>query len=185
MNDVPPGMTCGVNSRNEQHVQKFCKQVVNGCNVKQLDERIADLTKKTSLSQIDIDELELIDRQLTKILLHADNQCRPLSMAPWSPAVQKAYLAHRFWSLQFTAKRTERNLKTALQKIAQRLDPESMAKDPNRSLSSHLRQAQKQLKQARKDAAEHQKKHLEALFNQATAANQHKKSKALQYLIRA
>jgi len=106
-------------------------------------------------------------------------------MAPWSPAVQKAYLAHRFWSLQFTAKRTERNLKTALQKIAQRLDPESTAKDPNRSLSSHLRQAQKQLKQARKDAAEHRKKHLEALLNQATAANQHKKSKALQYLIRA
>jgi len=57
-NDVSPGMIRGVNSRNEQHVQKFCKQVVNGCNVKQLDERIADLTKKTSLSQIDIDELE-------------------------------------------------------------------------------------------------------------------------------
>jgi len=37
-NDLSPGMTCGINSRNDQHVQKFCKQVVTGCNVKQLDE---------------------------------------------------------------------------------------------------------------------------------------------------
>jgi len=37
----------------------------------------------------------------------------------------------------------------------------------------------------RREADEHRKKHLEALLNQSIAANQHKKSKALQYLIRA
>jgi len=179
------GPTRGVNSKNDQHVQKFCKQVVSSCNAKQLEERLRDLALKTHLSQNDFDELELLDRQLTKILLWADNQCRPLSTAPWSPKVQTAYLTHRYWALQLMAKRTERNLDTALQKIAQRLEPTLTAKDPNRSLSSHLRQAQKRLKQVRKEAVEHRKKHLEALLNQATAANQHKKSKALQYMIRA
>jgi len=77
----------------------------------------------------------------------------------------------------------ERNLDTALKKIAQHLEPTLTVKDPNCSLSSHLCQAQKQLKQARKDAAEHRKKHLEALLNQAIAVNQQKKLKALKYMI--
>jgi len=109
----------------------------------------------------------------------------PIKHGTRSPEVQKAYLTHWYWSLQLTAKHTERNLTTALQKIAQHLDPTLTAKDPNCSLSSHLQQAQKQLKMARKDAVEHCKKHLEALHNQATVENQQKKSKALKYLIRA
>jgi len=70
-------------------------------------------------------------------------------------------------------------------KIAQCLDPTLTAKDPNQSLSLHLHQAQKQLKKACREAAEHHKKHLDALLNQAIAANQQKKSKALKYMIRA
>jgi len=118
MTDLSPGMKHGVNSQNNQHVQKFCKQVVTSCNAKQLDERLTEIALKQNLSQNDIEELELIDQQLTKILLRADNQCHPLSTAPWSPAVQKAYLTHRYWALQLTAKCTEHNLSTALQKIA-------------------------------------------------------------------
>jgi len=183
MSDLSPGMIQGVNSQNDQHVQNFCKQVVTSCNTKQLDKCLTELALKQHLSQTDIDKLELIDRQMTKILLCADNQCHPLSTAPWYPAVQKAYLMHQYWALQLTAKRTEWNLSMALQKIAQCLDPTLTAKDPNYSLSLHLRQAQWQLKQAWSDAAEHRKKHLDALLNQATVMNQQKKSKALKYLI--
>jgi len=104
MSNLSPGLTRGVNSKNNQHVQKFCKQVVTSCNMKQLDKQLTELALKNHLSQNDLDELELIDRQLTKILLCADNQCRPLSTAPWSPMVQKAYLSHRYWALQLTAK---------------------------------------------------------------------------------
>jgi len=43
--------------------------------------------------------------------------------------------------------------------------------------------AWKQLKQAKREAAQLCKKHLEALLNQAIAANQQKKTKALAYLI--
>jgi len=99
------GLIQGVNSKNDQLVQKFCKDIVHGCNAKQLDERVSALATKPSLSQQDIDELELIDCQLMKIMLHVDSQCQPLTMAPWSPEVQMAYLAHRYWALQLTAKK--------------------------------------------------------------------------------
>jgi len=180
--DLSYDLTRGVNSKNDQHVQKFCKQVVTSCNAKQLDKRLTELALKNHLLQNNLAELELIDRQLTKILLWTNNQCCPLSTAPWSPMVQMAYLMHHYWALQLTAKQTERNLDTALKKIVQCLDPILTAKDPNRSISLHLRQAQKQLKQAHKEAAEHCKEHLDAL---AKAANQQKKPKALKYMIRA
>jgi len=38
MSELSPGLLRGVNSKNDQHVQKFCKQVVASCNMKQLDE---------------------------------------------------------------------------------------------------------------------------------------------------
>ncbi len=180
-----PSSLRGVNSRNDQHVQKFCKQVVSQCNAHRLAERTSALFSKRNLDDEAIQEIELIDSTLTRLLLKADKQCQPLSLAPWSPAVQTAYLAHRYWALKRTAKRTERNLTSTLQALASRLDPALTTQEPTRSLASHLRQAQKQLKAARHDAAQHRKRHLEALLNQATAANQQKKSKALQYLIRA
>ncbi len=178
-------MMRGINSRNEQHVPKYCKKVIHKCNEKGLDERMASLLAKTSLNDVDIAELEAIDRTLIKILVQTDQQYRPLTTAPWSPEIQMAYMTHRYWSLKLTAKRTERNLNSALKAIAARLDPALTTQDPNRSLSPHLKQAQKKLKEARSEAAKNRKKHLEALLNQAIASNQQKKSKAIKYLIRA
>jgi len=99
-----PGLLCGINSKNDQHMQKYCKQVVECCNHYHLDERMAALMSKLTLLDEDLTELEAIDQWLTKILLQADQQYRPLSMAPWSLEVQKAYLTHRYWSLLLTAK---------------------------------------------------------------------------------
>jgi len=53
------------------------------------------------------------------------------------------------------------------------------------TISLNLQKAQKQLKQANREADQLRKTHLEALLNQATAANPQKKSKALTYLIQA
>jgi len=175
----------GVNSKHDQQVQHFCKRVICQCNQNNLEERTAQLLGKTHLTEIDIAELEAIDQTLTKILLKADRQCRPLSQAPWSPTLRTAYMAHRYWALKLTSKRTERDLSTALTAIASRIDPNLTTQDPTRSLSSHLRQAQKRLKQAKREADQLRKAHLEAILNQALAAKHQKKSNALKYLIRA
>jgi len=52
-----------------------------------------------------------------------------------------------------------------------------------RSISANLRHAQKALKKAKHEAAALRKAHLDALFNEARAANKKKKSTALTYLI--
>jgi len=138
-----PGLLCSINSQNDQQVlQHYCKQMVRQCNQHQLDEQMAILIAKTHLMNDDICELELIDKMLTKILLQADQQCCPLSTAPWSPEVQMAYMAHQYWSLKLAAKRTECNLSSALSAIADRLDPQLTVQDLTCSLSSHLRQVQ-------------------------------------------
>jgi len=98
------GLVRGINSRNELQVPKYCKTVLQRCNKHNLDERIATLLEKTQLLPADIQELEAIDSSLTKILVTTDQQCRPLNEAPWSPAVQTAYMVHRYWSLKLTAK---------------------------------------------------------------------------------
>jgi len=112
-----PGLIRGINSQNELHVPKYCKTVIQRCNKHRLDERIATLLLKTELLPDKIQELELIDATLTKILVQTDQQCRPLLKTPWSPAVQTAYMIHRYWSLKLTAKRTERDLSASFEAI--------------------------------------------------------------------
>jgi len=179
------GLLHGINSKNDQHVRQYCTRVVRACNLHNLNDRIALLLQKPCMSKDDTAELESIDQTITKFLVNVDRQCRPFQVAPWSRDIQTAYLAHRFWALTFSANKNERNLSSALASIAKRLDPALTLRDPGRSLSAHLRQAQKQLKKVRRDAAKHRKAHLEAILNQACAANQHKKTVALKYLIRA
>ncbi len=122
---------------------------------------------------------------LTKILTRSDKQCRPLSTIPWSPTLQKAYLIHRYWSLTFTTKKTERDLLSLLQSITQQLPPDAINTDPAISLTAKLRKAQKDLKLAKREADKLRQNHLEALLNKAILDNKQKRTKALTYLIHA
>jgi len=133
-----------------------------------------------------LEELENIDLLLTQILTTEDHRCAPQNSAPWSPALNQAYLRHRLCTITLSAKRTKRDLKEIITSIRKKLiltpdDDEAQ----HRSISANLRRAQKDLCKAKHEAAELQKKHLEAVLNDARAANQRKKSKALTHLIRA
>jgi len=175
----------GVNSKHELHTLKFCKETVADCNRHRIAERIASLTQKTHLQPADIDELKAIDECLTRILIAADRHCQPLSCTPWSLTVQKAYLCHQYWSIKLSVFRNQTEFKEALNALTARLDLEDTLEIPGRSLSTHLRLAQRKLKLARSEATKLQKAHLEEILNQAIAAKQHNKSQALKYLIRA
>jgi len=94
-------------------------------------------------------------------------------------------LIHRYWSLSFTAKKTERDLSTSLASIAKRLPPDTLNLSQDISLSAKLRKAQKDLRAAKREADKLRQQHLEALLNKAIIEKQHKRTKALEYLIRA
>jgi len=75
----------GINSHHEQHVLQFCQDVIKKCNKNWLDERIKDLFDVSHLDTAAIAELENINQTLTKILVKADQNLRPLSpMVPGS-----------------------------------------------------------------------------------------------------
>ncbi len=176
----------GLNSCHPQKVTKFCKQVVELCNQSHLAERIAALQALTTLTPQHLEELEAIDTRLTQILLRADKACIPPNTSPWSLELNQAYLRHRLWSLELTAKRTQRDMSAVLNAIRQRLHPSPVdTQETMRSLSVNLRNAQKALRKAKKEAALLRKQHLEAVLNEARASNKTKKSKAVQYLISA
>jgi len=175
----------GINSKHDLHVAKFCKEAILECNKHKLAERLEALKAKNQLSAADLLELEIIDAKITRILVSADHRCCPLSNTPWSPAIQTAYLRHRYWSLKLTAFRTQKDFSSAIRAIERRLDPTEIQQTPSKSLSAHLKQAQKQLRQARHDAERLRRAHTEEILNQALAAKQQKKSQALKYLIRA
>ena len=151
--------------------------MIQRCNTHRLDERIASLLLKTELLPDDLQELETIDATLTKILVQTDQQCRPLLATPWSPAVQTAYMIHRYWALKLTAKRMERDLSTSFAAIEKRLEPHLLQMQPGSTISSNLKQAQKNLKKAKREADKLRQHHLDALLNQALAANQQKNRK--------
>jgi len=186
--DLPPHhvQTRGTNSRHPQKVTKFCKRVVDQCNQYRLAERIAMLQTLPRLETHHQAELKDIDERLTKILLQADRACTPPQESSWSPKLNQAYLRHRLWNLELTAHQTKRDLSTAINLIRQQLQPSPLdALELTRSLSVNLRNAQKALRAAQKAADTLRQQHLEAVLNDARAANQGKKSQALTNLIRA
>jgi len=146
--------------------------VVIQSNCHQLAEWTATLLSKQSLNEVDIAELKQVDKELTTILVKADQQCHSLSSIPWSPMVQQAYLLHQYWVLQQMAKCTECDLSAAIKQITNRLDLALSDDNPNISLSAKLRKAQQVLSKAKWEVD--QLCHLTALL---TAANQTKCSK--------
>jgi len=138
----------GISSKHKLHFLKFCKETIANCNKHQIAEQIDTLMQKQYLAEEDLLKLEQIDSKITQILVSADCCCQPLSSTLWSPAIQKAYLHHHYWSLKLTAFCTQKDFKTAIQAIASWLDLEDTQQHLGQSLSSHLQRAQKQLREA-------------------------------------
>jgi len=128
-------------------------------------------------------ELEWIDTTLTRILVKADQRCRPLSTVPWSLALQQAYLLHRYWIITRTTKCLDTDFSETLKQLKAQISPELIDRDPDITLSKKLRHVQKALHKAKREADHLHQQHLEKLLNQAVAMNQTKNSKALKYLI--
>jgi len=143
----------------------------------QLAEQTATLLSKATLNEKDILDLEWINTTLTWILVKEDQCCRQLSRLPWSPDLQQAYLLHRYWIVQRTAKHLETDFTEILKKIEDHLNPDLIDKDPATPLSKKLRHVQKKLRKAKREADQLCQKHLEKLLNQAVAANQSKNQK--------
>jgi len=149
----------------------------------QLTETIEWLQQCDSFTKQHHEELECIDTQITKIVLAADKACSPPNPAPWLPALNQAYLQHCLWSITLTVHCNQHKWKKSLPLYEPSLPLPEDEQEHCQSILPNLCHAQKQFCKAKKEAEELHKKHLEALLNEAWAANQWKTSKTLTYLI--
>ncbi len=161
----------GVKSKQAQTVQKFCKRVISKCNQKRIAERIDHLLTLPEFTEDSHRELEQVDSQLTKILTTSDKECCPANNAPWSPALNQAYLRHRFWSITFSAKKNQRDMDDVLKALREKIQPSTEDQlEQTRSLNANLRHAQQNLRKEKREADLLRQKHLDALLNEALAS---------------
>jgi len=175
-----------VHSCHEQKVTKFCTSMVLQCNQAHIVKFLQQLFQMPNLDDQHLDELEMIDQKLTKILLRADQAYTPPNPAPWSPALNQAYIHHCLWSVAFSACRNQCNMNDIITTLCACLCPTPEDDlEHMHLLSANLQHTQKALFKAKQEAEELCQKHLEELLNKAHATNKCKKTKAIMCLIHA
>jgi len=175
----------GVFSNNTKLVEKFCKQVIKASQEVGIYERIHFIASKDNLTTEDRVELDTIDKDLTQLLVKADQACAKAGMAPWSPQLHEAYLIHHYWSLKLSHQRTSRNYPNAFRAIKQKIPPSKLQPDHLTTISSNLRAAQKLLHKIHKVAKEKRQAHLEELITAAGICKDQRKKKLILCLKRA
>jgi len=80
---VKPSPKYSINSNNTKVVQKFCNIVITKCREAGLHEQIHSLTNQTQLTSEQHELLDAIDKDLTNILVHANQQCTKPGHHPW------------------------------------------------------------------------------------------------------
>jgi len=108
-----------VYSNNIKLVEKFCKQVITASQEAGIYECIHQMAAQSSLSITDHQDLDNIDKDLTQILVKADQDCVKAGTALWSPQLHEAYLIHHYWNLKLSHRRTGRNYPHAFHAIKQ------------------------------------------------------------------
>jgi len=154
----------GVNSNAIPTVHRFCEIVTKGWHDTNIQGRLATLEHKVNFTLEDHTTLELIDQDLTEILVKADKQCQKFKGTPWSPKLHYTYLEHRYWNLQASHLKTGRNYDHILAKL--RIQLGITNNDPNhrQTIRTNLRCIQQQFCTICKEAADHRKKFLEELI---------------------
>jgi len=121
---------------------------------------------------------QAIDTQLMQILpMLSKNKCTMVTRP-------QSYLQHQFWSIKFSAKCNNKDMKDVLQALQARLHPSPEDHlELTRSLSENLCHAQKVLQKQKQEADLLRKQHIEVQLQQSNCIKQAKKPKALWHLI--
>jgi len=103
----PPTMSIAANrvlkTSSPRHMKKYCEvleKIIDNNNLVEKHDNLFDEIKSAGIITAEqSDELNKLDKQLTKAKLEAERQCSKLSRTPWSPAIVSARRTVRFWTL--------------------------------------------------------------------------------------
>ncbi len=102
-------------------VKWYCEIVTEKWDQMQIPEYLAPLTTKESFTELDHQLLEAMDKDLTQILINADQQCSKFKTTPWSPKLHIAYIEHHYWALQASSLKTGCNYDHILEQLRNKL----------------------------------------------------------------
>jgi len=143
------------------------------------------MASQPTLSAADHQELDTIDKDLTHILVKADQTCVKAGTAPWSPQLHEAYLIHHYWNLKLSHRRTGRNYPHAFNTIEQQIPPAKLKPAHLLTVSANLHAAQTLLREIHKVAQEKRQAHLDELIKAAGICKDQRKRKLILCLKRA
>jgi len=172
----------GINFNAQTKVTLYSKKVSQEWDQQNIQEHINKLKTKSSFSADNHAELKQIDMDLMEILVKVDQQCTKYHMTPWSPQLHKAYLEHKYWSLQVTSIKTKRNLDNVIQPIQEKLKIDIHNKNHKKSLQSNMKRVQQQLREIKKKAEEHRTQFLNDLSVAVGVMKDKKRQKLIRHL---
>jgi len=80
--------------------QKFCKNVISACQQANIHECVQHIAALSELTPDDHQQLEILNQEMTEILVKADQKCLKPGNAPWLPQLHEAYAIHQYWNLK-------------------------------------------------------------------------------------
>jgi len=179
-NALPPSCFAprqGVYSNAQLTVTKFCKLVGKGCDEARISNCIAEVEAKLFLNPEDHVTLDDIDRDITHILVDANDKCHWFKDFPWSPKLHLTFLEHWYWIIHLSKIRMKHSFQHALQLIQDLLRPHFQPLTPPETVLIQLWCTQAKIWEIHREAISHRKQFLDKLIKAAhiTRDTSHKK----------
>ena len=169
----------GVTSSNPKSIKLYRKTLTKLLDNSNLEDRLSIILKS---DQIDYDQLEAIDDELTNVMLKCDKQCMRISQTPWSPQLHKARANLRFWKLWLTQLRIGRNLEEARNKCSATDDAQQI---PTIAIvRKKIRDSCKKINDIFGDAIKLREIHLQELAHMAYLNNETSHHKAINTIMK-
>jgi len=158
-----------VETRHTQPPWPECYQVLYSSSHKMQSRKPCGLPPNTTAGAYHVFRALFQAQHLTKILLQVDWACLPPNPAPWSPALNQAYLRRRLWTVALSAHCNQRNMEDIISTLQAHLTPSPEdALELTHLISANLHHMQKALSTAKWEAADLWHKHLKAILNEAS-----------------
>jgi len=142
----------------------------------QILECLVLLTTKASFTELDH------PKDLTQILIKADQQCSKFTTTPWSPKLHMAYIEHCYWALQASSLKTGCNYNHLLEQLRHKLRITNNDKNHQHMIRSNLCHIQQMFCDICKEDVDHCKTFLHELMIAANTTKDKNQQKLIHHL---
>jgi hypothetical protein len=174
-----------LDSNNWMQANKFMKKLSLE-TLKTLTSKMKAIIDLSVLNNHQLNNLEQIDIDFTKILIESETKCKS-SSTHWSDTLRHARQINKYWRIQLKGKINNIKVRRILEDIKANIPDETQVwqGDINRSPKKQLRKSIATVNQIKKDAWEHRKTFLYNLHHRYKEKGEEQKSEAVHKIQKA